>query len=215
MPRKVVTNWSQMPRNLLIHRMSRKNTNPLPIQRRRARKKLKVVHSKEYKIRWPKKGQFFKKCSLCSESFNSQLELNLHTKSVHKYRFLCSSRQCGKTFGSLETLKKQKLKAWSDEISTKFVVKIFHLHQIWLAMKPFIHSFIATLWVSALTHSVAKATKLRLNTIAIINTGISKSQQSHRKLSVHLWQNLLQSQIFKRTHEVPHGQPPIWVPLPW
>ena len=37
---------------------------------------------------------------------------------------------------------------------------------------------------SALTLSVAKATKLRLNTITIIITGTSKSQQSHRKLSV-------------------------------
>ena len=60
-------------------------------------------HSKEYKIRWPKKRPIFKKCSFCSGSFYSQLELNLHTKSVHKYRFMCSSRQCGKTFGSLET----------------------------------------------------------------------------------------------------------------
>ena len=108
MPRKVVT--SQMPRNLLIHRMLRKNTNPLPVQRRRARKKVKVVHSKEYKIRQPKKRPVFKKCSLCSESFDSQLELNLQTKSVHKHRFLCSSRQCGKTFGSLETLKKHMLR---------------------------------------------------------------------------------------------------------
>ena len=37
---------------------------------------------------------------------------------------------------------------------------------------------------SALTLSAAKATKLRLNTIAIIITGTNKSQQSHRKLSV-------------------------------
>ena len=68
------------------------------------------MHSKEYKIRWPNKRPVFKKCSLCSESFDSQLELNLHTKLVHKYRFLCSSRQCGKTFGILETLKKHVLR---------------------------------------------------------------------------------------------------------
>ena len=77
-----------------------------PCQKRKNKKKVKVVHSKEYKIRWPKKRPVVKKCSLCSESFDSQLELNLHTKSVHKYRFMCSSRQCGKTFGSLESLKK-------------------------------------------------------------------------------------------------------------
>ena len=77
-----------------------------PCQKRKNKKKVKVVHSKEYKIRQPKKRPVVKKCSLCSESFDSQLELNLHTKSVHKYRFMCSSRQCGKTFGSLESLKK-------------------------------------------------------------------------------------------------------------
>ena len=37
---------------------------------------------------------------------------------------------------------------------------------------------------SVLTLSVAKATKLRLNTIANLITGTNKSQQSHRKLSV-------------------------------
>ena len=29
---------------------------------------------------------------------------------MHKYKFLCSSRQCGKTFGSLESLKKHRLR---------------------------------------------------------------------------------------------------------
>ena len=37
---------------------------------------------------------------------------------------------------------------------------------------------------SALTLSATKVTKLRLNTIDIIIIGTSKSQQSHRKLSV-------------------------------
>ena len=77
-----------------------------PCPKKKSKKKVKVVHSKEYKIMRPKKRSVFKKCSLCSESFDSQLELNLHTKSVHQYRFLCSSRQCGKPFGSLETLEK-------------------------------------------------------------------------------------------------------------
>ena len=63
-----------------------------PHQKRKNKKKVKIVHSKEYKIRQPTKRPVVKKCSLCSESFDSQLELNLHTKSVHKYRFLCSSR---------------------------------------------------------------------------------------------------------------------------
>ena len=76
-----------------------------PHQKRKNKKKVKIVHSKEYKIRQPTKRPVVKKCLLCSESSDSQLELNLHTKSVHKYRFLCSSRQCGKTFGSLESLK--------------------------------------------------------------------------------------------------------------
>ena len=66
-----------------------------PCQKRKNKKKVKVVHSKEYKIRWPRKRPVVKKYSLCSESFDSQLELNLHTKLVHKYRFMCSSRQCG------------------------------------------------------------------------------------------------------------------------
>ena len=68
------------------------------------------MHSKEYKIRQPKKRPVVKKCSLCSESFDLQLELNLHTESVHKYKFLYSSRQCDKTFGSLESLKKHGLR---------------------------------------------------------------------------------------------------------
>ena len=80
-----------------------------PHPKKKSKEKVRVVCSKEYKIRRPKKRPIFKKCSLCSESFNLQLELNLHTKLVHKYRFMCSSRQCGKTFGSLETLKKQIL----------------------------------------------------------------------------------------------------------
>ena len=79
------------------------------------------MYSKEYKIRRPKKRPVVKKCSLCSESFDSQLELNLHTKSVHKYRFLCSSRQCGKTFGSLETLKKHMLRHGD----MKFLCQVF------------------------------------------------------------------------------------------
>ena len=109
-----------------------------PHQKRKNKKKVKVVHSKEYKIRWPKKRPVVKKCSLCSESFDSQLELNLHTKSVHKYRFMCSSRQCGKTFGSLESLKKHGLRHGEMKYLCQVCGQNFHLHQIWLAMQAFI-----------------------------------------------------------------------------
>ena len=50
-----------------------------------------------------------RKCSLCSESFTSQKELNDHVAAVHNYKFLCSDRKCGKAFGSLESLRKHKL----------------------------------------------------------------------------------------------------------
>ena len=66
-------------------------------------------------------------------------------------------------------------------ISAKSVVKIFHLLQIWLATKQFIQKKKNS---SAVTQTAAEATKLGLNTITIIITGTSKSQQSHRKLSV-------------------------------
>ena len=107
-----------------------------PHKKGKNKKKVKVVHSKEYKIRWPKKRPVVKKCSLCSESFDLQLELNLHTKSVHKFRFMCSSRQCGKTFGSLESLKKHRLRHGEMKyLCQDFVVRISHLLQIWLAMQ--------------------------------------------------------------------------------
>ena len=62
----------------------------------------------------------------------------MHTKLVHKYRFMCSSRQCGKTFGSLETLKKHVLRHGELKYLCQVCGQIFHLHQIWLTMKPFI-----------------------------------------------------------------------------
>ena len=108
----------------------------------------------------------FKKCSLCSESFDSQLELNLHTKSVHKYRFLCSSRQCGKTFGSLETLKKYVLRHGEMKYLCQVCGQNFPFASD-LASHETSHSF-RKKNSSTLTLSVAKATKLRLNTIATI-----------------------------------------------
>ena len=152
-----------------------------PHQKRKNKKKFKVVHSKEYKIRRPKKRPVVKKCSLCSESFDSQLELNLHTESVHKYKFLCSSRQCGKTFGSLESLKKHGLRHGEMKYLCQVCGQNFPFASD-LASHASIHS--AEKNSSALILSVVKCTKLRLNTIAIIITGTNKSQQSHRKLSV-------------------------------
>ena len=56
-----------------------------------------------------KKRDIIRKCSLCSEKFSSQKELNDHIAAHHKYKFLCSDRKCGKAFGSLESLKKHQL----------------------------------------------------------------------------------------------------------
>ena len=139
------------------------------------------MHSKEYKIRQPKKRPVVKKCLLCSESFDSQLELNLHTKLVHRYRFMCSSRQCGKTFGSLESLKKHGLRHGDMKYLCQVCGQNFPFASD-LASHASIHSTEKN--SSALILSALKCTKLRLNTIAIIITGTNKSQQSYRKLSV-------------------------------
>ena len=80
-----------------------------PPHPKKHKKKAKVVKSKEYKIWQQKKGNIIRKCSLCSEKFSSQKELNDHIAGYHKYKFLCSDRKCGKTFRSLESLKKHKL----------------------------------------------------------------------------------------------------------
>ena len=68
-----------------------------------------MVKGKEYKIQQPKKRATIRKCSLCSENFSSQKELNDHVAVRHKYKFLCSDRMCGKTFRSAQSLKKHKL----------------------------------------------------------------------------------------------------------
>ena len=68
-----------------------------------------MVKGKEYKIQQPKNGAAIRKCSLCSENFSSQKELNDHIAVHHKYKFLCSDRKCGKTFRSAQSLKKHKL----------------------------------------------------------------------------------------------------------
>ena len=152
-----------------------------PCPKKKSKKKVKVVHSKEYKIRQPKKRPVFKKFSLCSESFDSQLELNLYTKTVHKYRFPYSSRQCGKTFGSLETLKNHVLRQGEMKYLCQVCGHNFPFTSD-LATHETIHSEEKN--SSALTLNAVKATKLRLNTITIIITGTNKSQQSHGKLSV-------------------------------
>ena len=56
-----------------------------------------------------KKRAAIRKCSVCSENFSSQKELNGHFAVHHKYKFLCSDRKCGKTFRSAQSLKKHKL----------------------------------------------------------------------------------------------------------
>ena len=86
----------------------KEDKSPLPIQKN-VRKGLGVVKSKEYKIWRPKNREVIRKCSLCSEKFSSQKELNDHIAAHHNYKFLCSDRKCDKAFGSLESLKKHQL----------------------------------------------------------------------------------------------------------
>ena len=136
------------------------------------------MHSKEYEIRWPKKRPVFKKCSLCSESFDSQLELNLHTKSVHKCRFLCSSRQCGKPFGNLETLEKHMLRHGEMKYLCQVCGHNFPFASD-LASHESIHS--EEKKFKCTYPKCGKRYKTK-NTIAIIITGTNKSQQSRRKL---------------------------------
>ena len=147
----------------------------------KSKKNVRVVHPKEYKIRWPKKRPVVKKWSLCSESFYSQLELNLHIKLEHKYKFLCSSRKYGKTFGSLETFKNHQLRHGEMKYLCQVCGQNFPFASD-LASHETVHSEEKN--SSAVTQTAAEATKLGLNTITIIITGTSKSQQSHRKLSV-------------------------------
>ena len=80
-----------------------------PHPKKRKNKKPKVVKGKEYKIWQPKRTATIRKCSLCSENFSSQKELNDHIAVHHKYKFLCSDRKCGKTFWSAQSFKKHKL----------------------------------------------------------------------------------------------------------
>ena len=80
-----------------------------PPSPKKCKRKVRVVKSKEYNIQRPKKGHVIRKCSLCSDMFNSQKELNDHVAADHNYKFLCSDRKCGKAFGSLESLRKHKL----------------------------------------------------------------------------------------------------------
>ena len=80
-----------------------------PPHPKKRKKKVKVVKSKEYKIQRPKKRAIIRKCSLCSEKFSSQKELNDHIAGHHNFKFSCSDRKYGKAFGSLESLKKHQL----------------------------------------------------------------------------------------------------------
>ena len=85
------------------------------------------------------------------------------------------------TFGSLETFKKHELRHGQMKYLCQDFGQNFPFSSD-LANHETVHSEEKN--SSALTQSVAKATKLRQNTIIIIITGTSKSQQSHRKLSV-------------------------------
>ena len=104
----------RMPRNLLnllpLNLKGKRRKIPSPSKKCRNKKtKPKVVKVKKYKFQWSKKRAAIRKCSLCSENFNSQKELNDPIAVHHKYKFLCSDRKCGKTFGSAQALKKHKL----------------------------------------------------------------------------------------------------------
>ena len=109
------SHWScQMPRNLLNLKTKRKKNPPHP--KKHKNKKPKVVKGKEYKIWQPKKRAAIRKCSLCSENFSSKKELNDHIAVHQKYKFLCSDRKCGKTFGSAQSLLKAQTPPWRNDI---------------------------------------------------------------------------------------------------
>ena len=112
MPRMPRNLWIQklqmcMPRNPMMSQ-KRKKINPFPIQKN-ARKRLKLYCIKNTKFGSQKKRAVIRKCSVCSEQFNSQKELNDHIASHYKYKLFCGDRRCGKTFRSLESLKKHQL----------------------------------------------------------------------------------------------------------
>ena len=100
---------TNLERDVYAQESDKEKEEKSPPHPKKHKKKAKVVKSKEYKIQQPKKRAIIRKCSLCSEKFSSQKELNGHIAGYHKYKFLCSDRKCGKTFGSSESLKKHKL----------------------------------------------------------------------------------------------------------
>ena len=59
---------------------------PPPHPKKCKNRKPKVVKIKEYKILQPKKRATIRKCSLCSENFSSQKELNDHIAVHHNYK---------------------------------------------------------------------------------------------------------------------------------
>ena len=77
-----------------------------------------------------------RKCSLCSDSFTSQKELNDHVVAVHNYKFLCSDRKCGKAFGSLESMRKHKLHHGNMNFCVMYVEKSILLPQTYQVTKP-------------------------------------------------------------------------------
>ena len=99
---------TDLEKDVYAQESEKENEEKSPPHIKKHKKKAKVVKSKEYKIWQPKIRAIIRKCSLCLEKFSSQKELNDHIAGCHKYKFLCSDRKCGKTFRSLESLKKHK-----------------------------------------------------------------------------------------------------------
>ena len=100
-----------MPRNPRNHSQNQKKKKKIHslLIPKKVRESSGLLKARSTKFGDQKKRHVVRKCSLCSESFTSQKELNDHVAAVHNYKFLCSDRKCGKAFGSLESLRKHKL----------------------------------------------------------------------------------------------------------
>ena len=113
-----------------------------------------------------------RKCSLCSESFTSQKELNDHVAAVHNYKFLCSDRKCGKAFRSSESLRKHKICHRNMKFLCNICGEKYPLPQTYQVTKPCIRK---TKNVIVHTQNVIKSTKQKQSLIAIRTTDTNKN----------------------------------------